>query len=306
MTDTLLDLHAKLSTVVRYYDRMLEERLSKAYSQQNLGGYNLPPPRQPSGPYPSIHSYMPSNPAVAENFYSGQQQVNYQTPSQPHLYQQTPQAKPQPQFASYGVPPEVHPGQYPPSQQLQRTESWQNRAPSEPQDTNLQPQTPQQSNTALPSDPNTPYYYTPQQHSQPPTGPSAPGPAPDASQSPYPNLQQSIQYSGSVSTPSQPVPVQSSQPSQPTQLPQQPAQTPQQPQQTLQSPSQPQPSQPTQQASPLQQQAYWQPSMPQQQHQPPAAPQGWAYGGYGQESLPSVPQNEPVKQPVKEEALIEF
>jgi growth factor-regulated tyrosine kinase substrate len=71
----------------------------------------------------------------------------------------------------------------------------------------------------------------------------------------------------------------------------------------------------------LQQQPYWQPSMPQQHHhhqpqqqqpqqpqqQPPAAQQNWAYGGYSQESFPSVPQHDPVpQQPVKEEALIEL
>jgi growth factor-regulated tyrosine kinase substrate len=44
----------------------------------------------------------------------------------------------------------------------------------------------------------------------------------------------------------------------------------------------------------------------QQQQQPPVAPQNWAYGGYTQDFFPSVPQQEPVKEPVKEEALIEF
>ncbi|KAF4979990.1 hypothetical protein FZEAL_3917 [Fusarium zealandicum] len=325
--DTLLDLHAKLSTVVRYYDRMLEERLSKAYSQQNLGGYNLPPPRQAAGPYPSIPSHMPTNPGVAESFYTGQQRASYQAPPQHQPYQQPPQATPQPQYPSYGSAPEPQPGQYPPPQQAQRTEGWQNRAPSAPQDPyqqqpphdpNQPTQTPQQSQVTPASDPNASYYFTPQQQQQQPQAPlapSAPGPTHDASQSPYPNLQPSMQYPrGSVSAPSQPTPGQApAQIAQPAPTPQQLPQAPQQPQQNLQSP-QPQPTQlpqppqpqPGQQAQPVQQQPYWQPSMPQQHQQPPAAPQNWAYGGYAQDSFPSVPQHEPATQPVKEEALIEF
>ncbi|OAX80025.1 hypothetical protein ACJ72_05651 [Emergomyces africanus] len=85
--DTLLDLHAKLSTVVRYYDRMLEERLSNTYAQHTLGTYNYLPSSQPaSNVYPSIPSNPADNRGGVENFYFGTGPVENIVP--PNQYQQ--------------------------------------------------------------------------------------------------------------------------------------------------------------------------------------------------------------------------
>ena len=72
ITDTLLDLHAKLATVVRYYDRMLEDRLSQTYSQHNLGSNRSHATQQTPSIYPSIRSEPPNGHERTENYYNMQ------------------------------------------------------------------------------------------------------------------------------------------------------------------------------------------------------------------------------------------
>ena len=309
MSDTLLDLHAKLSTVVRYYDRMLEDRLSKAYSQHSIGGYNLPVAREGPNPYPSLQQNpLPANlgGGGAESFYTGEQPPSYRRESLHQPYGQPPQATQQMPYAGYDKrtsvvgPPS---GQYPPQQQqqqqLQRTGSWGPQAPpiQSPQYTgqpsqppieqmhpgnHLQqaaPQTPQPTDQvgATPtSDPNASFYFNTQSPPPAQQQPSAPGPDPNL---PYPNLSQ---------------PMQSYQPS----LPQTPASVTAQPAQNHQ------PQQPSQQQA---HQPYWQHPAAQQTALPPVwqAQPNAQYSGYNQESFPAAPHHAP-KQPVVEESLIDL
>lgn len=281
---------------------MLEDRLSKAFNQHSLGGYNLPGPRQPSGPYPTLHTTAPTAMnGPAESFYTSEAQQHYN----PHVSQPAPHS----QYATYDrrasmSGPQQH--QYPQQQPQQRQDSWRASAPPgqyapQPNYPPSEIATPQMSHLALPqqsqpatapesvgttptSDPHASFYF--QQAGQNAQGsPSAPAEVPP---SPYPNLQQSIPQYAQQAGPE-------AGGAAPPQAPQQIAPQPQ--------PQQQQPSAP-----------YWQHPAAQHVQVPVPATTPWQqppqlqqqhYPGYQHEAFPSAPHHAP-QQPVVEEALIEL
>ncbi|TID13206.1 ubiquitin binding protein [Venturia nashicola] len=278
--DTLLDLHSKLASVVRYYDRMLEDRLSKTYSSQ-ISGYNLPASiQQPaSSPYPNLGAGPPGA-SGAESFYTGQapaypsHSLNYapqysqRESSLPPGYSQAPQ---DPYSQGY---PQQQPT-FVPSQQQQRppstTYSQQQGSPQLQRRVSSQQQAPQfapsQPPPGVASDPAASFYYqnqqsVPQQEQQTPSSPQ---------------LYQQLPPPGSSHQPSQPAQAQS----QSQQAPQMPTSPPAQPYQQQQFP-------PAQVPAPQQHQPYWQAQQPAQQ--------------WGQNPFPAAPTH----QPKVEEALIEL
>ncbi|KAI1473240.1 vacuolar protein sorting-associated protein 27 [Daldinia caldariorum] len=301
--DTLLDLHAKLSTVVRYYDRMLEERLSKAYSQHNIGGYALPNSAQQVGQYPTMESNAARTSTSAENFYTGDPLPDPTRKSAGHQYLQHVQPGQPQQFASYdkrGSVSAPSSSQYPhhvgqgnegwqkpqgpsaPAQYLSQANFTPNDVPPQPTHvSHPSPQTPINRATepvvAPGVDPNAGYYYN---SSQPSSDPTTQSVHLEASLSPYPSLQQSLSHARQSIPPT------------PASVPSQPSQAPQH----YQPPNQQQAQQP-----------YWQQQQQQNGDQAPQAYQTGSpgYSRYGQDTFPAVPQHTP-QQPVIEESLIDL
>ncbi|KAF2438232.1 ubiquitin binding protein [Karstenula rhodostoma CBS 690.94] len=315
--DTLLDLHAKLSTVVRYYDRMLEERLSNTYNQAGAM-YGLPPANQraASNLYPSIQSGAPSDPQAGENFYTGNADPYARPQSYGGGYQQTPQ----PSYTQYDKRASVPPQQYtapPPEQYQQPAQPYPNLSQPPPSTTYQKPASPQLQRQA-----STQQYPLQPHSAYPPQAP--PSTVSDAESANY-------YYGDTNAAPSAP-PVQRTQsftsqpphapaPSSPDMYRAPPVQTPLsppiQPATAPQNPSYPSHQQqaptPYQQAPPPPQQHWQQP--PQQQQPPPqqsSGPAPWqpapyAQGGYGPESFPPAPQHQlPVQQKVIDEPLIDL
>ncbi|KAF2472321.1 ubiquitin binding protein [Lindgomyces ingoldianus] len=292
--DTLLDLHAKLATVVRYYDRMLEERLSNTYNQAGAM-YGLPPSlqRPASTLYPNIQPGMQDN-QTGESFYTGNAapQEPYARPQSYYGYQSTPQQAPAsyaqhdkrasvpPQFnapppESYQQQPQQQPSQpYPNLASYTGGQVPQQRPPSNPyqQKPSAPDVSPQVQRRALsqqyPSQP--PSAYTPSQ--APPSIVSEAETAnfyyadSNAGKQPVPPVQRTLSFASQVSQPPQPSSPELYHRAPPQQTPLSPPTQPAQVQQNAPYPTQ----QPQQQQQPATQ--YWQQAepAPAPQHQTPA------------------------------------
>ncbi|KAI9894489.1 MAG: Vacuolar protein-sorting-associated protein 27 [Vezdaea aestivalis] len=269
--DTLLDLHAKLSSAVRYYDRMLEEKLSNTYNQHSISGYSN---TVQSGLYPNLQSTnYPQTSNGAESYYTSNQ-------SQTDNYR-----KRQSSLQGYDRNPASGSGTIP-ARQISINHSHPNSTPhqqyaspytQQPLSSRETPHTSESTEgaypqiSAQPAQESIAYNY----NNQPPV--STPSNDPNASF--YYSNTQPIQYGGQQS--SQPAAVS------PLQQYHQPQQAP------PPAPSQPQNSAQHSQWPPGQEQ--W-PTVP--QSQPPSQ------AAYQQTSFPSAPQHQP--QPKLEQNLIDL
>ena len=269
--ESLLELHGKISTVVRYYDRMLEERMASAYQGSGAGRYS-----SGGGGYPSIPSASASTAGGVESYYTGggEPQMDAYAPqyAQPQqAYAPYPSAAAEKQrLSSYSQQPAQDAGYYPPQQQ--------NQAPYPPLQQPSQPQQQQQP----PYDqrrPSQPHIY-PDQRTYAPSHVSAPS--------------NPSNYYTSEGPPS---------PEATYQQQQNPQQQPPPQLQRASSSYHPQQQQQPQQ-QPLQRQVSYGAPPQQQQQQWPQAPV--AGQGYGQEAFPQAPVGGVGVVEKREESLIEL